>query len=134
MSIPEDASEYLNNKAYRAEWDGEGFPPVGAVVDAFNSVTGRWYPVLMVYSSGRNTAWLELNRDGNIDSSSSSLMQFRPIRSELDKKRDACIQKTIELIDHLVGDRANPVHGKKAVAEKFYDAIAAGKIPHIRID
>ena len=40
----------------------------------------------------------------------------------------------IELIDHLVGDRANPVHGKKAVAEKFYDAIAAGKIPHIRID
>ncbi|EKS6455952.1 hypothetical protein MKU79_000381 [Enterobacter hormaechei] len=98
MSIPEDASEYLNNKAYRAEWDGEGFPPVGAVVEAFNSVTGRWYPVLMVYSSGRNTAWLELNRDGNIDSSSSSLIQFRPIRSEADKKRDEAITKMVKQI------------------------------------
>lgn len=125
MSIQEDASEYLNNKAYRAEWDGEGFPPVGAVVEAFNSVTGRWYPVLMVYSSGRNTAWLELNRDGNIDSSSSSLMQFRPIRSEADKKRD-------EAIDEIT--RVMGVFAVKEVGKDIYDAIAAGKIPHIRID
>jgi len=125
VSIQEDASEYLNNKAYRAEWDGEGFPPVGAVVEAFNSVTGRWYPVLMVYSSGRNTAWLELNRDGNIDSSSSSLMQFRPIRSEADKKRD-------EAIDEIT--RVMGVFAVKEVGKDIYDAIAAGKIPHIRID
>lgn len=54
--------------------------------------------MLMVYSSGRNTAWLELNRDGNIDSSSSSLMQFRPIRSEADKKRDEAITKMVKQI------------------------------------
>lgn len=134
MSIPEAANEYLKNKAYLAKWDGQGLPPVGEEVEAFNSVTGRWYPVRIVYSSGRNSAWIELDCNGNIDSSSSSLMRFRPIHSEEDKKRDASIQEMIELIDSLVGERANPLHGKKAVAEKFYDAIAAGKIPHIRID
>lgn len=125
MSIPENAREYLNNKEYRAEWDGEEFPPVGAVVEAFNSVTGRWYPVLMVYSSGRNTAWLELNRDGNIDSSSSSLMQFRPIRSEEDKKRDEIISALKEGLGHA--------HGLYDLMQ-IYHLLNNGKIPHIRID
>lgn len=29
MNIPEAASEYLKNKAYLPEWDGNGLPTVG---------------------------------------------------------------------------------------------------------
>lgn len=104
----------------KTEWDGDGFPPVGTVVEAFNSVTGMWYPVLMVYSSGRNTAWLELNRGGNIDSCSSSLMQFRPIHSEADKKKE----EAIFAIADLCRESASNGHS----AELIYDAIKSGKI------
>lgn len=111
--------------ASKPEWDGKGLPPVGAEVEAFNSVTDRWYPVRIVYSSGLNSAWIELDSNGNIDSSSSSLMRLRPIRSEADKKRDEAINE----ITRVMG-----VFAVKEVGKDIYDAIAAGKIPHIRID
>lgn len=131
MSIPEAANEYLKNKAYLAKWDGQGLPPVLAEVEAFNSVTDRWYPVRIVYSSGRNSAWIELDSNGNIDSSSSSLMRFRPIRSVEDKKRDDAAKGLIEYLDKET-DIDNVFSIKDVIG--FYDAIAAGKIPHIRID
>ena len=127
-----DTEGYVRREQYEAalaasktEWDGEGLPPVGAEVEAFNSVTDRWYPVRIVYSSGRNSAWIELDSNGNIDSSSSSLMRFRPIRSVEDKKRDEIIEALKEGLGHA--------HGLYDLMQ-IYHLLSNGKIPYIRID
>ncbi|WP_421532831.1 hypothetical protein [Lelliottia amnigena] len=117
--------------ASKPEWDGEITPPVGADVEVLNSVTGRWYPVRMVYSSGRNAAWIELDGSGNIDSSSSSLTQFRPIRSESDKKRDE-VEKGIA--DALFKDGDFDWKESLRLATFVYGAISNNEIPHIRIE
>ena len=58
-------------------------------------------------------------------------LQFRPIRSEADKKRDEAAKGLIEYLDKET-DIDNVFSIKDVIG--FYDAIAAGKIPHIRID
>ena len=57
--------------------------------------------------------------------------RFRPIRSEADKKRDEAAKG---LMDYLVKNTCtdNVFYIQDVIG--FYDAIAAGKIPHIRID
>ncbi|WP_237656416.1 hypothetical protein, partial [Cronobacter sakazakii] len=50
--------------------------------------------------------------------------EFRPIRSEADRKRDEAIAALKKLKPQLVGE----------LAGYLYDEIAAGKIPHIRIE
>ncbi|HBL8926512.1 TPA: hypothetical protein LTW74_001436 [Enterobacter hormaechei] len=121
--------------ASKPEWDGEFPIPAGTEVEVhFDGDDSRvWTKFRVEYMAG-DIVVLHDYRIDNVEAYKHKILSFRPIHSEEDKKRDASIQEMIELIEHLVGDRANPVHGKKAVAEKFYDAIAAGKIPHIRID
>ncbi|SAD27213.1 Uncharacterised protein [Enterobacter hormaechei] len=58
-------------------------------------------------------------------------LKFRPIRSEADKKRDEAAKGLIEYLD-TEADIDNVFSIKDVIG--FYDAIAAGKIPHIRID
>ncbi|KMK10082.1 hypothetical protein ABW09_19075, partial [Pluralibacter gergoviae] len=53
---------------------------------------------------------------------------FRPIRSEEERKRDE-ILASIE--NYLVAAYAD--NSAKTTEEHLYDAIAAGKIPHIKI-
>lgn len=121
--------------ASKPEWDGEFPIPAGTEVEVhFDGDDSRvWTKFRVEYMAG-DIVVLHDYRIDNVEAYKHKILSFRPIHSEEDKKRDASIQEMIELIDSLVGERANPVHGKKAVAEKFYDAMAAGKIPHIRID
>ncbi|WP_373203951.1 hypothetical protein [Citrobacter amalonaticus] len=111
------------------EWDGEGLPPVGAEfehsfhADGFSS--WHWRKCTAVGKHGvlcidENDTELYLNDTSN---------RFRPIRSEADKKRDEAIESIKAMLMYDYGDdpRLND-------AVILYDAMAAGKIPHIRID
>ncbi|MES3410971.1 hypothetical protein QDQ93_21685 [Enterobacter hormaechei] len=120
---------------HKQPWNGQFPIPPGTEVEVhFDGDDSHvWTKFRVEYMAG-DIVVLHDYRIDNVEAYKHKILSFRPIHSEEDKKRDASIQEMIELIDHLVGDRANPVHGKKAVAEKLYDAIAAGKIQHIRID
>ncbi len=127
--------------ASKPEWDGEGLPPVGCRVEVkADDFEGGWLVIDVVYVHNGEVVGIVQSENEYLNdrlekfSAGYNRAEFRPIRPEEDRRRDASIQEMIELIDSLVGERANPVHGKKSVAEKFYDAIAAGKIPHICID
>lgn len=120
--------------ASKNEWNGSGLPPVGFECEMQDSV-GEFIPVDIIvnhdgFAFGRNY-------DRHAVYFSDKRCEFRPLRSEADKKRE---------IGVLSLARADPAVGIFEYGEKMsdgrligyawydlYDAIAAGKIPGIRI-
>lgn len=112
--------------AQQPVWDGEGLPPAGCECEV--SVCGGWEPGRIVFSDESiGVAYVcESSLSPTLDcvSGFSALKHFRPIRSEADRRRDEAIAALKKLKPQLVGE----------LAGCLYDEIAAGKIPHIRIE
>lgn len=118
--------------ASKPEWNGEGVPPVGTECEYSLNAGRTWFKCKIdyvlgtqglimladVYEGGQFVGFAEY--DGKL--------KFRPIRSEADKKRDEAIESMASLIDYRSGCSAKPL------AKWLFEEIAAGKIPHIRID
>ncbi|HFS7474890.1 TPA: hypothetical protein ACH1PF_002467 [Enterobacter cloacae] len=133
---PFSSSELVSREQYEAalaaskpEWDGDGLPPVGCRIeytckqpDAGHPAVeaGKWYggTIIAYYGEG---VWTS---DNGIRHLSNTI--FRPIRSEEYNKRYAAIEAIFEILDAGVSTSQDSID--------IYDAIAAGKIPHIRID
>ncbi|HDK7393104.1 TPA: hypothetical protein PTX05_002365 [Cronobacter sakazakii] len=106
--------------AQQPVWDGDGLPPVGCECE--RSWTGdKWLKCKILFISNE-TAVVKL-ATGEAAYHLSDIT-FRPIRSEADKRRDEAIAALKKLKPQLVGE----------LAGYLYDEIAAGKIPHIRIE
>lgn len=112
-------------------WNGEGMPPVGCKCEWQDKNTKQWVEVLVVYAS----EWVTVIRENKTvdpvelaieNYGDDARCQFRPIRSEADKKRT----EAIHIIADLCRDSASNGHSGQLV----YDAIAAGKVPGIRIE
>ncbi|HAU5492087.1 TPA: hypothetical protein JD192_01385 [Cronobacter sakazakii] len=104
-------------------WGGEGLPPAGCECEFFDCE--KWFKVTMMY--GGSQLVVLYDHDNQIERSFSTSRidgKFRPIRSEADRKRDEAIAALKKLKPQLVGE----------LAGYLYDEIAAGKIPHIRIE
>lgn len=131
--VREGGDEYhVIESAWRfesVEWDGEGLPPVG--VQAEVSVDGGRTWCSYKATSERNG--MRLVEVGNFtEEFQSNNWTFRPIRSEADKKRDeaaTCIQEMFDSYNEDVGNDELSRFGYRLLQK-----IAAGKIPHIRID
>lgn len=111
----------------KPQWDGEGTPPVGCECEFFDCE--KWFKVTMMY--GGSHLVVLFDHDNQIERSFSTSRiygKFRPIRSEADKKRDAAVVELSSVIDYRNGCSSKPLAGW------LYDAIAAGKIPGIRIE
>ncbi|EPT8939188.1 hypothetical protein ACVS9W_002729 [Cronobacter dublinensis] len=112
--------------AQQPVWDGEGLPPIGCECESRFILGGKWFFFRCVaVDCGIAFGWA--GKDAvTLDKGS---YEFRPIRSEADKKRDEAIEsiKAILMYDYGDDPRLND-------AVILYDAIAAGKIPHIRIE
>lgn len=109
-----------------------GLPPVGCECEWRDANVG-WLPVtikyiseqIVVMASPTNICGVheltEIAKDIICDKP-----QFRPLRSEADKKRDAAKHEIAE----LCSSSASNCHS----AELIYDAIAAGKIPGVKLE
>lgn len=113
----------------KPEWDGEGLPPVGCRVEYTCNQpdlghpaieAGKWYggTIIAYYDE---CVWTS---DNGIRHLSNTI--FRPMRTEEGKKRYAAIEALFEILDAGVSTSQDSID--------IYEAIAAGKIPHIRID
>lgn len=128
----EDSREYVVTReqyeaalaASKPEWDGKGLPPVGCECE-FKANDGSW-GIGTVLCVGKNRIFWLCHEDGDEYTSELNPQEFRPIRSEADKKRDEAVEAMIKHKDDII----QPGTYYHAI----YDAIAAGKIPHIRID
>lgn len=119
----------------KATWDGSDLPPEGIECEV-KSGKDSWTLCKVVHSSSAGVAFIYLEEPSG-ESSSKYLgvldciprkhagSYFRPIRTEEERKRE-------ELIDSIANlcHRGDP--GDDATA--IYDAIAAGKIPGIRLE
>lgn len=115
--------------ARKPEWDGEGLPPVGMEIEyKFTKVNYRTdFSRGKVLAYGMHNVFMEHWSSKNEFIQPLDKIEFRPIRSEADKKRDEAI-KAIDDAQSQVFDQDS------TFSEYLYDAIAAGKIPHIRIE
>lgn len=116
-------------------WNGEGLPPVGCECEWRDSNVG-WIPVKIKYISEQIVViespvnlfgvqkLTEIAKDIICDKP-----QFRPLRTEADKKRE-------RICDAIYGalTKAERQHNRSDEAEAVYDAIAAGKIPGVKLE
>lgn len=113
--------------ASKPEWDGEGLPPVGCECMVRGEIgDDGWYECKVIahtFFDGYNCAVFQT--ESTVSCSSEG--NFRPIRSEADKKRDEIILQ----MSHSL--RANGSVTEEQLC-RLYSDIAAGYIPHIRID
>ncbi|ELY4496697.1 hypothetical protein SMZ66_000366 [Cronobacter sakazakii] len=118
--------------AQQPVWDGEGLPPVGCECEFFDCE--KWFKVTMMY--GGSQLVVLYDHDNQIERSFSTSRidgKFRPICSEADKKRDEVGLAIYHAINwNSEGELVSPKRMEDY--KKAYDAIAAGNIPHIRIE
>lgn len=131
----ESARNAAIDAASKPEWDGEGLPPVGCECEWQDKNTKLWIPVVIAYSSEWVTVVRELKplKVGDAveccinNFGEEERLHFRPIRSEADKKKEAVIRGLDSAVGYAKASEIN-------VSEHIFSSIAAGKIPHIRID
>lgn len=117
-------------------WNGEGLPPAGCECEYLDS-NNEWHPVTIKYASNQivvicgmtnifgEKQETEIAKDVQLDKP-----QFRPIRSEADRKRDAAVEAIDRYMPEFIPDTPNDYYNSK----KIYDAIAAGKIPGVKLE
>lgn len=106
-------------------WNGEGLPPVGCECEAKfrhrNSAEWMYFRCVAVDCdvafgwAGKDAVALEWES-----------YQFRPIRSEAERKRDESLRVIYEILDAGTSTKQD--------ATDIYDAIAAGKIPGVKLE
>lgn len=127
--------ESVNREQYEAalsapkatEWNGEGFPPVGCECEMAWSESG--FEPCKILFIGESVALVK--RDRREDCYTLSTVKFRPLRSEADRKRD---EANKSIAESLFNDGDMSTAEALRLATFVYDAIAAGKIPGIRIE
>ena len=123
--------------AIKSGWNGEGLPPVGCRVETrFN---GEWVEATVAYTGRPENSgaadtfkWKEALVFDCKTTRPFWADEFRPIRSEAEKKRDEAVAKLTDAICGEVPDTGMATAANYAV--RAYDAIAAGKVPGIRIE
>lgn len=105
-------------------WNGEGLPPVGMEVEyKFVKANYRTYFSRgKVLAYGMHNVFMEHGASKNEFIQPLDKMEFRPIRSEADRKREEAV-KAIMLTGWC-----------QTAAEEIYDLIAAGKVPGMKLE
>lgn len=111
-------------------WNGHGLPPVGTRCE-YNSESSGWV-VCEILLYRKTVVIMESDIEGeSITMTHTKHAEFRPIRTEAERKREEAIhfmnsrfRESIDVEKHS---------GQVAVFYALYDAIAARKIPGIRL-
>lgn len=118
-------------------WNGEGLPPVGCECEYLDN-NGRWHPVTIKYASDQLVVisgvtkilgveqGTEIAKDVIIDKP-----QFRTLRTEAEIKRNNAAK---EMARHANTDEHRKFNAGLRNCLSIYDAIAAGKIPGVKLD
>lgn len=109
-------------------WNGEGLPPVGCECEyAFIANYKERYSCGKVIAYGESNVFIWHKSSGYEFIHQLNKIKFRPIRPEADKKRDEAKSGIREITD------ADGFKLAACMIDPIYDAIAAGKIPHVKL-
>lgn len=125
-------------------WNGEGLPPIGAKVEFFiNPRLGYcndWIPdagtemevvAHKTTTDGNDVAVCYWDEGGAGRSCCFVPESIKPLRSEVDRKRDAAAK---EMARHANDDENRGFDAGLRNCLSIYDAIAAGKIPGVKLE
>lgn len=139
---PFTSAEVVTSQQYEAalaaskpEWDGEGLPPVGCECEGKQLAQLNWNKFKVVaIENGHVFGFWNDNVSTGLDS---RLWEFRPIRSEADKKREngvLSLAKAAGAMPFRYGETLSDGELLGSSWYELYDKIAAGEVTGIRID
>lgn len=127
QSISRSEYESALAASQKPAWDGEGVPPVGCECESkqFSQVDWAKFKVAAACDGHVFGFW----GNGVSAALDSKMWEFRPLRTEAQRKRDAAVKviKGLLMFDYGDDPRVND-------ATFIYDAIAAGKIPGVKLE
>ena len=123
-----EISKNEKGKQSADEWNGEGLPPSGVECEArLRCNDGEWFFFRCVGADcGVAFGWA----GKEAVTLGKGSYEFRPLRTEADRKRDAAAEAIDWYMPEFIPDTPNDYYH----AKKIYDAIAAGKIPGVKLD
>ena len=127
--VTKDRYESALAASQKPAWNGEGLPPVGCECECHVDegvihciVVGYdfdWKAIVMRNVPARKYFAIQA-KSGRI----------KPLRTEAERKRDAAAEAIDWYMPEFIPDTPNDYYH----AKKIYDAIAAGKIPGVKLD
>ncbi|WP_158783712.1 hypothetical protein [Pantoea sp. BAV 3049] len=113
------------------EWDGVARPPVGVTCEYLLGGENEWMVVTVIAISERpggqfTDYWLRNERGKNVVVGNP--YRFRPIRNEAERRRESQVEAISQVLEYRDGCSAKPLAGW------IIDAIAAGKIPGVKLE
>lgn len=123
--IRRDSYESALAASQKQTWNGEGLPPVGCECEYISNGTS-WGKVKVIGFDGEK---IVIRPSGEIyyAITPSDNDVFTPFRTEAEKKRDIVVEAIKELFKHGNDPRVDD-------ATLIFNAIAAGKIPGVKLD
>lgn len=118
--VASDAGRAGSGIGLASEWNGDGLPPVGCECE-MAWIEAEFAPCKILFV-GEEVVLVK--REKRESCYTIPTVKFRPIRSEADRKRD-------EAVGAMLNAQS---YGGQDIYCDIYDAIAAGKIPGIRIE
>lgn len=132
--ISRDQYESALAASQKPAWNGEGLPPVGCECEWRDKNVGC-IPVTIKYISEQIVVMASPTNLCGVQELTEIAKyiicdkpQFRPLRTEADKKRDEAVQEILKILE----GPGSPYSDVKS--RKIYDAIAAGKIPGVKLE
>lgn len=136
--VTRDQYEAALAASKQPEWDGEGLPGIGVTCEHCPGGTTQteWEVVTVIGISKRPSGMFTdywLRKEDGSSYVIGNPYRFRPIRTEAERKRDDVVDSIVE---HYIGYHGDPKGGEAYIdrARSIYAAIAAGKIPGIKLD
>ena len=127
--ITKEQYEFALAASQKPAWNGEDLPPCGVGCEyRFPSVNYRSdFSRGKVIAYGNQKAFIEHWSSKNEFAQPLDNIEFRPLRTEAERKRDAAV----EAMQRAADDGNNWIYSEYEI---IYDAIAAGKIPGVKLD
>lgn len=127
QSISRSEYESALAASQKPAWNGEGVPPVGIECE-FKCATGEWVSVEITAIARNGVCFVERGKTG--ENYASFSREFRPLRTEAERRRDEAAEAIDFYMPEFITDTPNEFYH----AKKIYDAIAAGKIPGVKLE
>lgn len=128
IEISKDQYESALAASQKPAWNGEGLPPVGCECEI--SFSGKSLGQCEVLFVGDSLIVWKQKSSQQEGSGYHRHMNIRPLRNEEERKR----YEAAEAIDFYMPEFITDTPNEFYHAKKIYDAIAAGKIPGVKLD